>query len=445
MIKLKGSLAFLIVLTAFTWQVQAQELLSLEEALALALENNYDIRIAENQKQMSAVNNTIGNAGMLPNVNLSAGHTRNQNNTYQEYFDGRIRESPDARSNTTTAGVQLNWTLFDGMKMFITKEKLEKLQEQGETAFRMQTENLLASVTELYHAVVIEEKLYQVFLETLKVSSERKNIAFRKFELGSGSELSYLQAAVDLNADSAMLMQQNLNVQNAKRQLNVLLGNDPSFDFKVEQTMVFLSVPPETELWNHAVSNNPQLLIARSQVQISELEWKEARSSNYPGIDLNSGYSYLKSASEVGILQSNRNLGLSAGLSLRYTLFDGMNRKRTISLAQIEKNISELNLLKTELDIKSGFSKLYSEYTTNIQLMRFEEENQKLASRNFAIAVEKYRLGAITDIELRETQLKLLDAGTRYLTAQYRSKLTETELFRMTGYLSSDNGKAEVQ
>jgi len=442
MIKSIGIIPFLLFLI-LSRPLSAQEVISLEEALAIALEHNFAIRIAQNQKEISELNNTPGNAGMLPSLSLSASHTRNQNNTYQEYFDGRIRESPDARSNTTNAGVQLNWTLFDGMKMFITKEKLEELEQQGEIAFRMQTENLIASVTEIYHALVIEEKLLQVLLETIKVSADRKSIALRKYELGSGSELSYLQAAVDLNADSAMLMQQNLNVQHAKRQLNVLLGNDPTFDFIIEPSIAFLNVPPESELWNQALNNNPELLLARSQIRISELEWKEARTANYPGIDLNSGYSYLKSASEVGILQSNRNLGLSAGLSLRYTIFDGMNRKRAITLAKIDQDITTLNAQKIELDIKAGFSKLYQEYFTNLQLMRFEEENQKLANRNFNIAIEKYRLGAINDIELRETQLKLLDAGTRYLSAQYRSKLAETELLRLAGFLSRDKHAKE--
>ncbi len=159
----------------------------------------------------------------------------------------------------------------------------------------------------------------------------------------------------------------------------------------------------------------------------------------YPRISVNTGYSFNKSESEVGIMVQNRNAGFLMGVSLTYNLFDGFNTRNSVSMAKIREESAHTRLSQAELDIKSELLRIYNDYLTNLQLVHFESENRLLAERNLEVAMEKYRIGAINDIDLRQTQQKLMDAETRYLLSQYRSKMAEVELLRLSGQLSAED------
>jgi outer membrane protein TolC len=233
-----------------------------------------------------------------------------------------------------------------------------------------------------------------------------------------------------------MLVQQELRTLNARSDLNLLLCRDSKEHFKTDHRINLPENLSETALREQVEKENPDLMRARSMTTVATQDLKSAKSAYYPSLSVNSGYSYNKSSSEVGILQSNRNRGMTVGLSLNYPLFDGFSKKRDVSIAKLNLESARLSEEKSVMEISARFSMIFREYDTNRMLMKFEAENLNLAARNFSIAQEKYRLGAINDIELRETQIKLLDAENRYLLAQYRSKLAETELLRLSGQLS---------
>ena len=413
--------------------------LRLSEAMAIALENNWGITLAENESRIAGLNNSLGNAGFLPSLDATATRSRNQNDTYQKYFDDREREGNDAVSNSINTGIQLSWTIFDGFNMFIQKKRLTELENMSQTQLRSVIETTIAQVILAYYDIAVQERLTEVYSEAVQLSAERTRFARAMIDIGSGSELSYLQSAVDLNTDSAVYMQQLVILANSKAELNRILCRDLMASFEVISEIPLNDRLVYEQLWDLIEEQNPDLIRARSNLIVSSLDTKSSRSLMYPRINVNTGYNYNKSESEVGFLLLNRNLGFQMGISLTYNLFNGFNTRNDIKAAKIREESAHAEFNQAELDIKSELLRIYNDYLTNLQLVKFESDNQELAMRNLEVAMEKYRIGAINDIELRETQQKLMDAETRYLLSQFRSKIAETELLRLSGQLSADN------
>lgn len=413
--------------------------LTLSDAMTIALENNWGITLAENESRVAELNNSLGNAGFLPSLDASAGRSRNVNNTYQKYFDGREREGTNAVSNSVNAGVQLTWTIFDGINMFIQKKKLAELELMSQTQLRSVIENTIAQVIVAYYDITVQERLTEVYYEAVQLSAERKRFASAMIDIGSGSELSYLQSAVDLNTDSATYMQQLVILANSKAELNRILCRDLMTSYEVTSKIPLNNELIYEQLWNLVRGQNPELMIARRNINISSLDKKSSWSLISPRINVNTGYSFNRSESEVGFMIMNRNLGRSMGISLTWNLFDGFTKRNNIQVARIMEESARAELNQTELDMKSELLRIYNEYLTYLQLVKFEMDNRALAERNLQVAMEKYRIGAINDVDLRETQQKMMDAETRFLLSQYRSKIAETELLRLSGQLSAEN------
>jgi outer membrane protein TolC len=433
---------FVLLLLCFTLSGAfsfSADTLTISDAMTIALENNWGITLAENESRVAELNNSLGNAGFLPSLDASAGRSRNVNNTYQKYFDGREREGTNAVSNSVNAGVQLTWTIFDGLNMFIQKKKLTELELMSQTQLRSVIENTIAQVIVAYYDIAVQERMTEVYYEAVQLSAERKKFALAMIEIGSGSELSYLQSAVDLNSDSATYMQQLVILANSKAELNRILCRDLMTSFEVTSEIPLNNKLIYEQIWNLVQEQNPELQIARKNINILSLDKKSSWSMIAPRISVNTGYSFNKSESEVGFMIMNRNLGRSMGISLTWNLFDGFTKRNNIQVARIREESAKAEFNQAELDMKSELLRIYNEYLTNLQLAKFELDNRELAMRNLEVAMEKYRIGAINDVDLRETQQKMMDAETRFLLSQYRSKIAETELLRLSGQLSAEN------
>jgi outer membrane protein TolC len=431
------SLGFLGLLIILPVKAFPQDTLQLQDAVIIALENNFEISLAENASKIADINNSLGNAGMLPQLDVTGARSFSVNNTYQKYYDGRERSSPNARNNNISAGVALTWTLFDGFNMFIQKKKLDELQGMSEIQLQATVENTLADVITAYYAIATQQKLVDVYREAMAITSERKRIAEAGLRLGSSSELSLLQASVDYNADSSSYIQQVKILQNTKIELNRLLCRDLYTTFQINTEIPIRKDLIFEKLWQAVYDMNPEIRMSRTSLTLANLERKAANSNLYPRLNFSSGYNYSKSESEVGIMQMNRNMGFNIGVNAAYTIFDGFTQKQNRSKAQVNLESAKIEAEQTEMNVKALLQRLYNEYQTNLELSDFESQNVKLAQRNLEIATEKYRIGSANDIELRETQKKLMDAENRLLTAQYRCKSSETEILRMSGGLKN--------
>jgi outer membrane protein len=416
--------------------VVAQDTLKIQDAIVIAMQGNYDITLAVKDSRIAEISNSPGSAGMLPTLSLTSAANTALYNTYQIYFDGTEKTSPNAQNYNLNAGAQLGWTLFDGFNMFIQKNKLDELQNLSQIQLQSVVENTVADVIQSYYAIVTQEKMVDVYREAMAITNERKRIAQAGIRFGSSSELSLLQASVDYNADSSAYIQQVKMLQNNKVELNRLLCRDLFTAFEVRPEIPVASDLLFENLWQQVLEQNPDLRMARTSLGLAMLDRKSANATLFPRLNLTSGYTYSNAHSQVGITKENLYRGFSIGVNASYPIFNGFQNSQNRSKAQVRLEQARIEADQAELYTKAHLQRIYNDYQTNLQLSDFEQENVKLAMRNLTIAQEKYRIGSANDIELRETQKKLMDAENRYLTAQYRSKASETELLRMSGQLT---------
>lgn len=428
----------LFLLPQLLWgsRIAAQDTLKLDQAIMIAIQNNYDISLASKDSRIAKLDNSLGTAGMLPQLDVTGARSMSINNTYQKYYDGREKQSPNAKNNNISAGVALAWTLFDGFNMFIQKNRLSELEYMSDIQLQSTMENTVADVIQAYYSIITQQKMVEVYQEAMIITSERKRIAKAGVTFGSNSELSYLQASVDYNADSSAYIQQAKMLQNNKVELNRLLCRELFEPFEVTIDIPVMHDLIFEELWPQVKEQNPDIRLARTNLSVALLDRKAANSNLYPRLSFSSGYNYGKSESEVGIMSMNRNRGFNIGVNASYNIFDGFTQNQNRSKAQVRLEAARIEAEQAELNTRAHLQRIFNDYQTNLQLTAFEKDNVNLAMRNLAIAREKYRIGSSNDIELRETQKKLMDAENRYLTARFRSKASETELFRMSGRLS---------
>jgi outer membrane protein len=423
----------LLISLLFPFLVHSQDTLRLDEAIGMALMNNYSIIIASNASQVAANSNTIGNAGFLPTAEITAGYQGNITNSQQKYFDGRERTGTNAKSTGITAGVGIEWTLFDGLAMFTNKEQLAELEKLGDVQARMMVENTVADVILNYYAIVQYERMTDVLRQAIDLSMERRRLAEVKLKLGSGSELDLMQAIIDMHADSSQLIQQENLIKSIQIQLNKLLVRDVAIPFRVARQIPYSDTLRYESILRTALAQNPGLIEARVSSRISQLDIRQAKSPLWPMLGVYGGYNYAGSNSQTGFISNNLSYGLNYGITASLNLFNGTKNLTNIKNAKIWYENAGLAEKQTELNLRGDVLLLYNDYRTALMLVKFEHDNLLLARENTRIAFEKYNLGAMNDIDLRTIQQKQLDAERRLLTAQYQAKSKEVELQVLSG------------
>jgi outer membrane protein TolC len=408
---------------------------TLRQAIASGLKNNYSIQLQQLEARIAGNNNTPGNAGFLPDITLGANQNNTFSTTHQEQFSGTTKDITGARNQTLNASATLNWTLFDGFSMFVNKQMLNTLEDLGENGTRIVLEGTVSDITLTYFGIIQLGKLVRVAQDAVDLSMQRKRIAEAKLSLGAGSQLMLLQSSVDLNADSTRLIQQQTAYLNAEVTLNRLLAEDVTQKRLLTDSIHLNDPVPFDTLLTRALQQNTQIIAARLHQDLARSGLGSARAARYPTLNFTAGYSYNTLNSETGFLKYNQSFGPSFGFSLSYTLFNGFNVNRTIKNAKIIVNSGELEAEDAEQEIRANLLKLYNEYRSNLMVVDLQSGNVTIAAENVGIAFEKYQIGSINDVELREIQKKLIEAEYEYILAQFEAKKAETELLRLSGML----------
>ena len=422
----------------FPLLLAAQPLLTESEAVQIGLENNYNIRLVKKDLSIVENNNTLGNAGFLPEVALTAGQSYSVNDSKQEFLTGQLNDRKGARSNVFSAAAQLNWTLFDGLQMFRRHEILQTLQQQSELELLLTVEqNIFDILSNFYGLVQINEQV-KVVKQTLVIDNERISLANQMLEIGAGSRLELLQAEVDRNADSAMLLNLNDRVSQLKTEINNLLGRDPGEVFMVPDSFAIKSNLSKEILMQKMRANNTVLRLSAQDEKLAQLSLREIKGRQSPELDFNMGYNFNDQNSEAGFLKTSRTNGFSYGLSARMNLFNGFNTKREKQNAQIMVESSQLRIESLENGMTAELYQQYDAYTNSLQLLRMESQNVLAARENLSIASERYQLGDLSGIEFRESQRNFVEAESRLLLAPYQVKISEISLLQLAGDLAID-------
>lgn len=432
---LKKILFPVLMLTCF--QVAAQRMLTLEEAVATALQNNYDIRISRNDSLVAAIDYSYRNAAFYPRLNATTGITWNSNNQRQTLADGTKRNSNGLKSNNINAALNLNWVLFDGLKMFITYDKAAEFVKLGELTIKGQVTNTVADVVNTYYNIVRQKQQLKAIEEEMVVSQTRVTLAERKLDIGVGAKPDVLQSKVDLNAQKAAQLEQQTLIAQLREQLNQLMSQPSGTSYDVSDSIPINSGLALGEIQAAAVNNNPDLLIARKNIDIANFTLRERKAELFPTISFNSTYNFTRTSNQTVInpysTLFNQSRGLNYGFTASIPILNNLTQRRQIKQANLDIQYQKLVLDNRLSQVNMSVVNAFKEYEQQKKALALEEENIGLAKENVSIALEVYRLGASTIIQLREAQKSLEDAYNRLIAARYNTKLAETELMRLRG------------
>jgi outer membrane protein TolC len=421
-----------------TTNVLAQQHYTLKSCLEIGLEKNYSLRIVRNEEQISKNNVTIANAGYLPTLDLSAGFSGNVNDTETETRStGEKAKTTGVFDKTLNAGLNLNWTLFDGFKIQANYARLKELEQQGETLTRIAIEDFIANLTAEYYNYIQQQIRLKNFHYAMSLSKERLRIVEERYIVGNFSRLDLQQARVDYNADRAQYMKQQESVKTSLIRLNELMANeDMTESVTVSDSIIDLNtLLTFDELWQSTLKSNASLLKSEQNKKLASLEMKAVKSRNYPYLKLNAGYGYTLNKYEISSTSRRDNLGFNFGVTMGFNLFDG-NRRREIKNARIA--IENANLQQDDMrqSLRADLSNLWQAYQNNLEMLKLERENLIAAVENHEIASERYMLGNLSGIEMREAQKSLLDAEERILASEYDTKMCEISLLQLSGKIT---------
>ncbi len=433
-------LFFIVLMLTLSGQLRAQRLLTLEEAIATALLNNYQIQLSKNDSTIAAIDYSYRNMVFLPSINGNAGLTNTNNNQKQTLADGTERKSSNLRSNNVQANVSLNWVLFDGLKMFATRDKAASLLEAGAYTIKEQIVNTIASVIANYYAIARGKQQIEATDVQIKLNEERAKLAQNKLDIGTGAKPDVLQSKVDLNGQKSLRMQQEVQVAQLKEQLAQAMNSQISgAAFDIPDTIPLNYELALGNILEGIEQSNPSLQLARTRIQIAQYTVKESKAGLYPTLSFNSMYNFTRTENKKVInpfsTLFNQSHGYNYGLTATIPIFNQLLARRDIRQSQWGLKMEELNYDNQRSLLNLNVLNSYKNYDQQKRALKLEEENIELARENVAIVFQTYKLGMATLVQLREAQLSLAQAYDRLIEARYNTKLSETELMRLKGAL----------
>jgi outer membrane protein TolC len=413
----------------------AQELLTVDEAVKIALENNYQVKMARNDLRMDELSVSPGQAGMLPQVDANISDNNSRQNLSQVRSDGSEVELDNAKNRNLNYGVALEWTIFDGFRMFANHEQLKETQKLGEAELKQVILTKVGEVLVTYYDLVQQQQQLSALDSTLIISEQRVELAQNRFTIGKASKLEVLNAQVDLNTDQTQIQRQQELYKNTKIQLNEQLARDLKIDFQVAPEIFVDQALILEELENRVAAENPQLQAEIINKRISELQLKQIKASRYPSVFVSTGYNFGHTESSLGFTTSSDSRGFNYGFGATLNLFDGFNQNRNEKLGKMAVENAEIAIAQQKQSLIAMVGTTYQTYLTNISLIELEEKNESIAKENLDITVEKYRIGIIPTIEFRTAQLNYINARVRHSNAKFQAKVSEIILKQLAGNL----------
>jgi len=412
----------------------AQELLTLDMAIQQALKNNFDIQISRADAKQAEVNNTAGNAGMSPNINATGGVTAGTQNVRIDFIDGRTQRVDNAASLNYNGAINLNWTLFDGGRMFLRKKQLNVLEDAGEARLKEQVQSVVSQVIQTYAMAVLQQQQGIAIDTGLLLAKTRMDLSKLKFETGSSAKVDYLQARVDYNARQSDSLQQQAALIASLASLNALMGEDADRPYSVQNELELDTelLPEHKELLEQL---NPALSIAKFNAEASLLNAKIAKTAFMPTLALNGAYGYNNTQSQSGFTTFNQSYGPNGGLTLSLPLFRGGNIRREARIASLQATQFKLLYDKQSVELGKEYRIAWHNYKVAVSAYKLEQQNIEYAKENLFIQKERFKVGITNTLETREAENSYVQALVRYYTAAYNLKVNETKVLELEGAL----------
>ena len=413
----------------------AQEVMTPEEAVAYAVSKNFDVVLAKNDAEVAKVLNNKASAGMLPKINLNTGDVFNLNNLNQKFASGQNVKQNWVAVNSLNAGVSMDWTIFDGMKMFATKDRLAALQSLGEIQLKNQIQDVAAQTLNAYYNIVRQKQQIKAAKELIGISEERVNLSQKKLDVGYSDKTPLLQAKVDLSTQQINILKQETLLEQAKINLNQIIGRNADEPFDVIDNIEVNYQPNLQTIRDTTTSTNYLLAAAKKNIEIAQFQRKEINAQRLPQINFTSGYNFVQNNNKAGFQLFNRVYGPSVGVSAKIPIFNGGMVKKDLQAASINIAKQQIQYDKLKHDIDAGIVKAYKDFELSEKMLQLNEENVQIAAENVQITMERYRLNQSTSLDIKQAQSSYEDALYNVILARYNSKVAEIELKRIINNL----------
>lgn len=411
----------------------AGNMLTPQQAIEYAVAHNYDLIISKNNVEIGSLNNSWAAAGALPAISATANKTFGVNNLEQKLSNGTVTRKNGNSTQNLAAGVAVNWRIFDGLKMFATKKKLEELERTGEYNFKKSLNETIFNVITSYYNIVTLNEQKEATLEQIRLYTDRYTLAQRRFEIGTGAKYEVLEAEVDLNEQRSALLSLQHSLAVAKSSLSNLIGKENDTSFAVIDTIMVNSLPSISEVQTKIDSQNPDILLANSQLYILAQQKKEVNAARLPTVDLNGFYNFNRNSSGAGFTLFNQTYGPSGSVGISIPIFNGMIVKKQLAVNDIQIKNQQIALTQTRKNIETALTNAYINYNSALRIIELEKNNLLLATENILIATERYKKLNITSVELRQIQISYNAAKNRLYNALYQAKEAETTVALLSG------------
>ena len=419
-----------------SFQMKAQEILTLEDVVEITLQNNFEIRLATNETKVDELSVSPGFAGILPRIYAAADTNNSTQSISQTRSDGTQINLDNAKNNNLSYGVGLDWTIFDGLQMFSRYDQLKELEKLGKAELQKTILNRVSEAMTTYYELVQQRQELVALDSTLVISQQRVDLADNRFSIGKASKLESLNAQVDFNTDKTLYVRQKELYANTKIRLNEIMARDIKIDFEVEADMIIAKNLVLADLERFAEDQNPELQAQLINKRIAELKLKEVKGNRYPTISANTGYNFSDSQSSLGFTTKNNAQGWNYGFSASIDIFNGSNQNRNEKIAKIQLDNSSIAIEQQTQTIKSQLASAFQTYLSNVSLIELETYNEDIAKENLDITLAKYKIGTIPTIEFRTAQLNYINSKLRLSNSKYQAKLSEITLKQLAGNLS---------
>jgi outer membrane protein len=416
--------------------VFAQDTLSLEQAIGLALANEHGIRIVRNEASIAEAQATAGNAGLLPRIDATGRGNYSNQDTDLDFAEGIPDVQRNGVVNTALSGqVGLTYTLFNGMGNFATWERAQLNAQLADLRTRAQVEGTLTQVIALYYAIAALDEDVAITQRILDISSDRFQRQEGKAALGGAGRLDVLNAQVDLQADSTAHILAVQRRARSARDLNVLMGRPADAEVKVSRAISYAQGLAEEQLVQEAMSGNVQLAVATSQVRTAEADERIAKALRWPRLDLSANYGVSDQKNGVGLVLGTYTQGLNAGLTLSVPLFDGGRVNTQAEVARLRAENAALAEQQARLQVERDVRNAFTTWRSQREVMRIQGDAVATAKLNFERTRELFQAGQLTGLQFRQAQLDLANAERQSVVAGFDTKVAELTLLRASGGL----------
>ncbi|MBL7942825.1 MAG: TolC family protein [Flavobacteriales bacterium] len=424
--------SLLLVLSASIPRIAAQDTLRMEVAVLNALESNYGVRLSQMAYQRNAMLNTPGMAGQLPTVGAGITDQFSASNIFQRFANGQEISSANASGNNVSAFVAVDWTIFNGFRISVERDRLAQMEQEGLILWKQQIAATTAEVMLTYFELVF---LHQQMVNTDKIIAynvERENIARQRFEAGIGARTDWIQSTVDLNNQHQFKESLIMQEQNARIRMNLLLAKEVNTEFEPDPATTISDPNPE-ELRTALVQDNENILIAKNYELLAEMELKRAKGVGYPVVTASGVYNFSRTDNSAGFSLLNRTYGPGVGISAAIPLYAGGTIK-------LQKKLAQLDLLGAQLEIENARSRALAEFESacaefvNVKaMMEIQQSNVSLAQQNLDIYTARYKEGQSSALEVQLAQVTYDTALRNFNELKFRSHTSAITMMWIAG------------